>query len=196
MPYPTSPRLRFDELGPDDADFILRLTNSEGWLRYIGDRGVRSREDAIRYIEDSPRRLYRDHGYGLWRISLIDDPTPMGLCGLVRRDSLPGPDLGFALLPEFWGQGYAREAAEATLGFVRDTLLLPGLLAICQQDNAASLGLLEGLGFARIGTFANADGKPLCKLEIDLRSNPSESPGRGEAQPQRPSHTDLVGEGV
>lgn len=166
MPCPTSPRLRFDELSPDDADFILRLTNSEGWLRYIGDRGVRSRDDAIRYIEDGPRRLYRESGYGLWRISRIDDPTPMGLCGLVRRDSLPGPDLGFAFLPEFWGQGYAREAAEATLAFVRDALQLPGLLAICQQDNAASLGLLAHLGFRHVERFRHSDGLTLCKLEL------------------------------
>lgn len=166
MPCPTSPRLRFDELTEADAGFILRLTNSEGWLRYIGDRGVRSHDDAIRYIEDGPRRLYREYGYGLWRISRLDDPTPMGLCGLVRRDSLPGPDLGFAFLPEFWGRGYAREAAEASLAFVRDTLQLPGLLAICQQDNAASLALLAHLGFRQIELFQHGDGLTLCKLEV------------------------------
>ena len=166
MPCPTSPRLRFDELTEADAGFILRLTNSEGWLRYIGDRGVRSHDDAIRYIEDGPRRLYREYGYGLWRISRLDDPTPMGLCGLVRRDSLPGPDLGFAFLPEFWGRGYAREAAEASLAFVRDRLELPGLLAICQQDNAASLALLAHLGFRQIELFEHGDGLTLCKLEV------------------------------
>jgi len=166
MPCPTSPRLCFDELTEADAGFILRLTNSEGWLRYIGDRGVRSHEDAIRYIEDGPRRLYREHGYGLWRISRLDEPTPMGLCGLVRRDSLPGPDLGFAFLPEFWGRGYAREAAEATLAYVRDTLQLPGLLAICQQDNAASLALLAHLGFRQIELFQHGDGLTLRKLEV------------------------------
>ncbi|SDD45926.1 GNAT family N-acetyltransferase [Aquimonas voraii] len=166
MPCPTSPRLRFDELDPDDADFILRLTNSEGWLRYIGDRGVRSREDAIRYIEDGPRRLYRECGYGLWRISRIDDRTPMGLCGLVRRDSLPGPDLGFAFLPEFWGAGYAREAAQASLDFAREQLRLPSLLAICQTDNAASLKLLEAIGFTRVEPFTQEDGHQLWRLEV------------------------------
>lgn len=165
MPCPTSPRLRFDELGRDDADFILRLTNSEGWLRYIGDRGVRSREDAIRYIEDGPRRLYREHGYGLWRISRLDDPAPMGLCGLVRRDSLPGPDLGFAFLPEFWGAGYAREAAKASLDFAREQVRLPSLLAICQTDNAASLKLLEAIGFTRVEQFTHADGHRLWRLQ-------------------------------
>ncbi len=166
MPCPTSPRLRFDELTEADAGFIVRLTNSEGWLRYIGDRGVRSHDDAIRYIEDGPRRLYREYGYGLWRISRPDDPTPMGLCGLVRRDSLTGPDLGFAFLPEFWGHGYAREAAEASLAFVRDTLELPGLLAICQLDNAPSLALLAHLGFRQIELFQHGDGLTLCTLEV------------------------------
>lgn len=165
MACPTSPRLRFDELGAEDADFILRLTNSEGWLRYIGDRGVRGHDDALRYIDEGPARLYREYGYGLWRISRIENPTPMGLCGLVRRDSLPGPDLGFAFLPEFWGQGYAREAAEATLAFARDTLGLPALLAICQPDNAASLALLAHLGFRHMQALEHGDGSRLCTLE-------------------------------
>ncbi len=169
MPCPASPRLQFDELTDADAEFILRLTNSEAWLRYIGDRGVHSLDDARRYIEDGPRTLYREHGYGLWRISRLDDPTPIGLCGLVRRDSLPAPDLGYAFLPEFWGRGYAREAARATLEFVREHLPLRELFAICQQDNAASLALLEHLGFRHTGAMEVGEGETtLCKLWITL----------------------------
>lgn len=166
MPCPTSPRLQFDELTADDAEFILRLTNSEAWLRYIGDRGVHSLADARRYIEDGPRTLYREHGYGLWRISRREDPTPMGLCGLVLRDSLPGPDLGYGFLAEFWGRGYAREAAQAAVDFARDRLQIPELLAICQQDNAASLALLTHLGFRPIELFPHSDGHTLCKLGL------------------------------
>lgn len=164
MPCPTSARLRYDELDTDDADFILELTNSEGWLRYIGDRGIRTLDDARRYIDDGPRTLYRTHGYGLWRISRTDDPTPIGLCGLVRRNSLPGPDLGFAFLPAFWGAGYAREAACACLDFAREVLQLRELLAICQPDNAASLRLLEALGFERVERFRADTGPELWKL--------------------------------
>lgn len=170
MLTPSSARLRFDELTDDDAGFILRLTNSEAWLRYIGDRGVHSLGDACRYIEEGPRTLYRTHGYGLWRISRIDDPAPMGLCGLVRRDTLPGPDLGYGFLPEFWGAGYAREAAQATIDFARDALKLPELLAICQQDNAASLKLLEGLGFKRLEIFRHDDGHQVWKLGLKFPS--------------------------
>lgn len=169
MPCPASPRLQFDELTDADAEFILKLTNSEAWLRYIGDRGVRSLDDARRYIEDGPRRLYREHGYGLWRITRADASAPMGLCGLVRRDSLPGPDLGFALLPDFWGQGYAREAARATLDFAREHLSLRELFAISQPNNAASLALLERLGFRHIETMGIDGQEPaLCKLRIAL----------------------------
>jgi ribosomal-protein-alanine N-acetyltransferase len=179
MPCPSSPRLRFDELSANDTDFILQLTNSEGWLRYIGDRGIRTPDDACRYIDEGPRTLYREHGFGLWRISRLDDPTPMGVCGLVKRDSLPGPDLGFAFLPAFWGAGYAREAASACLAFAREALQLRELLAICQPDNAASLRLLEALGFERVERFRHDTGPELWKLRRSLGQSPAEQGGTG-----------------
>jgi RimJ/RimL family protein N-acetyltransferase len=179
MPCPSSPRLRFDELSANDAGFILELTNSDGWLRYIGDRGIRTLDDAQRYIDEGPRTLYRTLGYGLWRISRLDDPTPIGLCGLVRRDSLPGPDLGFAFLPAFWGAGYAREAAGACLDLARGALQLRELLAICQPDNAASLRLLEALGFERIERFRHDAGPELWKLRRDFAQLPAERASLG-----------------
>ena len=163
MPYPTSPRLRFDELGPDDADFILRLTNSEGWLRYIGDRGVRTEDDARRYLETGPMASYAAHGFGLYRVARRDTGVPIGICGLLRRATLSDVDLGFAFLPAHRGQGFAREAAAATLAYAHATLGLTRIVAIVSPENAASIRVLETLGMAQTGTVRlSADAEPVC----------------------------------
>lgn len=171
MPVLRTERLDLCELEPSDADFILRLTNTEGWLRYIGDRGVRSEDDALAYIERGPRAMYAQHGHGLWRINRREDGSAIGLCGLIRRDSLPAPDLGFALLPEFAGLGYAREAAVACIDHARERFGWPRLLAIVQADNRASLRLLRGLGFVEAPsdeTRTSADAVPLLRLCLIL----------------------------
>ncbi len=148
-----TPRLRLRHVEPDDARFILTLVNEPSWLRFIGDRGVRSEDDARRYIADGPRRMYEQHGFGLYLVERRSDLQPMGLCGLLRRDTLPEVDIGFALAPGFRGQGYAYEAASATLAYARDVQRLVRIVAIVKPDNVASGRLLLRLGLRRQGTI-------------------------------------------
>ena len=98
----------------NDAGFIVELVNDPAWLLYIGDKNIRSRDDAARYIEDGPRAMYRRAGFGLWLVALKDG-TPIGMCGLIKRDGLEDVDLGFAFLPAHRGFGYAHEAAAGSL---------------------------------------------------------------------------------
>ena len=102
-------RLALHEFTDDDAAFVLRLVNEPSFLRYIGDRGVRTLDDARRYIADGPVAGYARYGYGLLRVARKSDGTTVGMCGVLNRDTLPDPDIGFSLLPEFWSQGYALE---------------------------------------------------------------------------------------
>lgn len=138
----------------DDAPFVLRLMNDPDWLRYIGDRGVRTLADARAYIRDGAEASYARHGYGLYLAETREGRVPVGLCGLLRRDFLAEPDLGYALAAEHRGRGYAREAAAATVEHARGALGLARLSAIVSPDNAASIRLLEGLGFAFERAFA------------------------------------------
>src|SRR5512135_1445325 len=140
-------RLRLRPLVERDSAFILELVNDPAWLRYIGDRGVRTLADANRYIVDGPQRSYALHGFGLMLVERREDGTPIGLCGLIRRESLPDVDLGFALAPVARGHGYAVEAARATLEQARSVHRLTRIVAITTPDNAASQSVLERLGF-------------------------------------------------
>jgi RimJ/RimL family protein N-acetyltransferase len=140
-------RLVLRQLTADDADFILELLNDPAFLRYIGDKGVRTRADACRYIETGPVASYERHGFGLYRVELREDGEPIGMCGLLKRDSLPDPDIGFALLPRHRSRGLGLEAASAVLADARDRLGLGRILAITSPDNDVSVGLLERLGF-------------------------------------------------
>jgi len=142
----TSDRLVLREVTPEDASFMNDLLNSPGFLRYIGDRGVRSDEDASKFIEEKYRAAYTQHGYGLWVVE-IGDGTPVGICGFVKRDHFECPDLGFAFLPEHSRKGYGYEAAGAAMAYGRETLHFEKVLAITTPDNTASIGLLEKLGF-------------------------------------------------
>ena len=145
-------RLRLRRLVAADAPFILRLVNEPSWLRFIGDRGVHDLDDAQRYIAEGPQRLYAAHGFGLFLVERRSDALPLGLCGLIKRDTLPDVDIGFAFLPEHWSQGYAREAAEATLRYARERHRLPRVVAITSLDNVASGRLLERIGLLFEGT--------------------------------------------
>ncbi|MET0225207.1 MAG: GNAT family N-acetyltransferase [Dokdonella sp.] len=141
-----TPRLVLRELVDDDAAFILELVNDPAWLRYIGDKGVRDLDGARGYIASGPRASYARFGFGLWRVELKEGARPIGLCGLLKRDTLDDVDIGYAFLPGFNGQGYAFEAAEATSRHARDVLQLARLVAIVSPDNRASIRLLEKLG--------------------------------------------------
>lgn len=132
---------------PDDAPFILTLLNEPSFLRYIGDKKVRTLDDARQYILNGPRASYERHGFGLYQVELKDSHTPAGMCGLLKRDELPDPDIGFAFLPDYWNKGFASEAANAVLNDARERLKLARILAIVNPDNDASIKLLEKLGF-------------------------------------------------
>lgn len=140
-------RLVLREFTAADAEFVLRLVNEPSFLRYIGDRGVRSLDDARRYIAEGPVAGYARYGYGLMRVDCKEDGATVGMCGILKRDSLPDPDIGFSFLPEHWSQGYALEAAQAVMQHARGTLGLGRIVAITTRDNEPSMRLLGKLGF-------------------------------------------------
>jgi ribosomal-protein-alanine N-acetyltransferase len=165
----TTTRLTLRRITNDDAPFLIALLNDPSFIRYIGDRHVRTMDDAFRYIADGPASSYERFGFGLWLVTLMDSQQPIGICGLLKRDALPHVDLGFALLPEFRAQGYAQEAARGVLDYARDELVLSRVIAVVQADNERSLRLLQALGFASEGQARlSADGPELLLLGINL----------------------------
>lgn len=132
----------------DDAAFILRLLNEPSWLLYIGDRNVRTLREAQLYLQNGSIRSFERLGFGFGTVILKSSDEPIGICGLVKRDFLDHPDLGFAFLPEFTGKGYAFEAATGVIQFAVEKLKLPQLLAFTIRENTASIKLLHKLGFA------------------------------------------------
>ncbi len=150
-------RLVLRRLDAADAPFILELLNDPDWLRFIGDKGVRNLEDARTYIRTGPADMYARLGHGLYLVELKDGGTPIGLCGLIKRETLDDVDIGFAFLPQYRARGYAREAAAATLVHARDSLGLKRIVAITAPDNQASARLLEriGLRFERLIRFSS-----------------------------------------
>ena len=139
-------RLALRPLTEADAAFVLGLMNEPSYLRFIGDRGVRTVEDARGYLRDHPIRSYAEHGFGLYRVERKADAVPIGVCGLLKREALEDVDVGFALLPAYWSQGYAFEAARAVIDHGLKALGLRRVVAITTVDNAASIRLLERLG--------------------------------------------------
>ncbi len=141
-------RLRLRSLAPDDdAEFVLKLLNEPSFIRNIGDRGVRTLEDARAYILNGPVASYERHGFGLWLIELKETCAPAGVCGLLKRDALEDVDIGYSLVPEYWSRGYAFEAASAVLAHARARLGLRRVVAITDAENQSSIRLLEKLGF-------------------------------------------------
>lgn len=143
-------RLRLSELTEDDASFILALVDSPAFRENIGDRGVRDLDGARTYIE-GVRESYARNGFGLWRAALKATDEPVGLCGLIKRDSLPLPDVGYALLEPFWGRGLATEGAAAALKYGLEVLRLPVIAAITKPSNTGSIAVLEKIGMACLG---------------------------------------------
>lgn len=156
-------RLVLREFVPEDAPFVLALLNSDGWLRHIGDRNVRTEAQAVKYLQDRLMPSYAQHGFGLYAVARKDTRELLGMCGLIRRDTLPAPDLGFAFLPEHEGQGYAHEAAAAALRHGFEALGMARILAITLPGNERSLRLLRKLGFADAGPH-QAGGEALMLL--------------------------------
>lgn len=139
-------RLQLCHLTPDDAPFILTLLNEPAFLHFIGDRRVRTLADARAYIHNGPMTSYQQHGFGLYLVRRRENQTPIGMCGLLKRPSLPDVDIGYAFLQPYWGQGYATEAAQAVLAYGRFTLQLPRIVAITSAQNQGSINVLQKIG--------------------------------------------------
>ena len=152
-------------LSPDiDAEFILKLLNDPSFIRYIGDKGVRDLDAARRYIIDGPVKSYEANGFGLYLAELKTNETPIGICGLVKRDTLPHADIGFAFLPAYWNQGYAFESAAAVMDHARERLKLGRILAITSPDNEASGKLLDKIGLRFERMIRLSEDAPEIKL--------------------------------
>ena len=136
------------EIVETDGEFILDLLNQPSFIKYIGDRNVRSVEEARDFIENRYRVSYRVNGFGLWAVEAKETGATMGICGFVKRENLPDADIGLAFLPQFEGKGYALEAAVGTMKYGAETLNFRRVLAITSPDNEKSGRLLEKLGFS------------------------------------------------
>jgi RimJ/RimL family protein N-acetyltransferase len=159
-------RLRLRKFTLDDAPFILRLVNEPSWLQYIGDRHVHSIEDAERYLLTGAMRSYADNGFGSGMVTVKETGEEIGMCGLFKRDYLEEVDLGFALLPEYTGKGYAVEIAEATLRYAKEVLGFPRVAAFTAKDNHASMKLLTRIGFKPAGNIT-LEGEELNLFKTD-----------------------------
>ena len=150
----------------EDAEFILELLNDAAFIRFVGDKGVRTAHDARQYIVTGPLASYEQHGFGLWVVEPKGSGTAAGICGLLKREVLADVDIGFAFLPRFRSMGYAFESAAAVLEYGRTTLGLERIVAITDEHNAGSLRVLEkiGMGFDRL--IRLSDDAPLIRLLV------------------------------
>lgn len=139
-------QLLLRELTVADAPFIFDLVNEPAWIQFIGDKGVRTLEDAENYIITGPQKSYSTNGFGLWLVQLKELNIPIGMCGLIKRDALEHVDIGFAFLAVHNGKGYGFEAATAVLEYAKNKIGLKHILAITNPDNVRSIRLLEKLG--------------------------------------------------
>jgi RimJ/RimL family protein N-acetyltransferase len=142
-----TPRLRLRRFTAEDAAFIIEIVNTPGWLRFIGDRHIHSIEQAIQYLEKGPAKSYHDNGFGLSMVERLNDRAAIGMCGLLKREQLDVPDVGFAFLPQYMCMGYAYEIANATVQHAHDVLGIPKLAAITRPENERSIHLLEKMNF-------------------------------------------------
>ena len=139
-------RLILREVVEGDDEFILKLLNEPSFVHNIGDKGVRTTTDALDYIRTGPIASYERFGFGLYMVELKETGVSIGICGLIKRDSLDDVDVGFAFLPLFWSKGYAFEAASAVMSYGRDVLGISRIVAITSPDNNGSIRVLEKLG--------------------------------------------------
>lgn len=175
-PILTTARLHLRWLTPADAAFMLRIWNDPAFVRYVGDRGLRTEDDARQALLAGPLALYERYGYGPYLLSLQLTGSPAGICGLFRREGLADADLGFALLPGYCGLGYAREAADAVLTHARNDLGLTRLTAIVAPDNSPSRSLISklGLSFERM-LRVPGDERDACLYGVDWQARSARS---------------------
>ena len=159
-------RLVVRRLSSDDAEFILELLNQPSFLRYIGDKGVRTTEDAVRYIQTGPVASYERFGFGLYLVQLKGSGDPIGICGLLKRETLQDIDVGFAFLPRFWSKGYAVESAAAVLDHGRKVLGIGRIVAITAPENYGSIKVLEKIGLRFEGVIRLSEGEREIKFFV------------------------------
>ena len=140
-------RLRIRHFSKQDAEFIVLLLNEPAFIDNINDKGVRTVDDAIKYLNDGPMATYQKFGFGLYLVELKETAEPIGMCGLLKREELDDADLGYSLLKQHWSMGYAEESAKAVLKNANHDFGLNRVIAITKVDNQRSSGLLEKLGF-------------------------------------------------
>jgi len=162
-------RLVLRRITLDDAEFMLTIWNDPAFVQHVGDRGVRTVEQAHDALKTGALKLYADHDYGPFAMVLKSNGANIGVCGLFKRDNLDHPDIGFSVLPDYCGKGFAGEAASAVLDHARDDLGLHELTAIVSRGNAPSIGLIEklGLSFARMITMPGDD-EAICLYNMTL----------------------------
>lgn len=169
LPELETARLSLRRFAFDDAPFVVELLNQPSFIHNIGDRGVRTVDDACRYLREGPMTMYEKYGVGLWRVSRRSDGAFVGMCGLLKRDILPDVDLGYAFLPEYWGQGYAFEAAGATIQHGAAKLGLKRIIGVVSDHNAASIRVLERAGMRFERMYPMHPGEPDVRLySLDL----------------------------
>jgi [ribosomal protein S5]-alanine N-acetyltransferase len=163
LPELETQRLTLRRLDFDDAPFLVKLLNEPSFIENIGDRGVRCIEDAHRYLREGPMAMYDRYGFGLWHTARKDG-VAVGMCGLLKRDNLPDVDVGYAFLPQFWGQGFAHEAAAATLRHGAKKFGLTRVVGVVSEGNTGSIRVLEKLGMSFERMFSMREGEPLARL--------------------------------
>ncbi|GAB3831111.1 GNAT family N-acetyltransferase [Pontibacter rugosus] len=169
MPILETERLLLDEITTDDAAFIRELLNDPSWLQNIGDRGVRTLNDATAYIKSGPMKSYKRLGFGLYLIKLKESKAPIGVCGLLKREVLEDNDIGYALLPKYTGKGYALEAAAGVVAYAKNTLGLKRIVGFTIPANPSSIRVLEKLGMQYVGTMQLSANDEVCNLyALDL----------------------------
>jgi RimJ/RimL family protein N-acetyltransferase len=162
-------RLSLRRMSLDDAEFIIELLNDPAFLRFIGDKGVRTPDDARHYILTGPVDSYARHGFGLWAVEHKGSGRVVGICGLLKRETLDDVDIGFAFLPRYRSRGYAYESAAAVMDYARTVLGLGRIVAITNDDNTGSQRVLEkiGMGFDRMIRLSE-DGPEIRLLASDV----------------------------
>jgi len=170
-------RLSLRHFDRADSPFIFELLNEPSWLQYIGDKGIKALGDAERYIQDGPVTMYARLGFGLYLVELTGSGESVGMCGLIKRDTLEDVDLGFAFLSRFWGNGYAYEAAVAVMSYAKMRLGIDRILAITTLNNKASGKLLRKLEFTPERLIvATGDGQDLIVHSYKASNLPAHRP--------------------
>ncbi len=170
-------RLVLRRLALDDAEFVLELLNQPSFLQFIGDKGVRTLDDARNYILTGPIASYEQFGFGLYLTMLKEEKIPIGICGLLKRESLQDVDIGFAFLPKFWSLGFAFESASAVMTYGRNVLGIKRIVAITSTDNYGSIKVLEKLGLRFDRMVRLSENEPEIKLFVSDDLNNSQRAG-------------------